>query len=542
MSRYFLYARKSTDVEDKQVLSIEAQLAELRALAKRDGLEIVQEFVEKRSAKMPGRPVFEELLKRIERDEAQGVVCWKIDRLSRNPVDSGRISWLLQQGVVQKIVTHDKAYFPHDNVLLMSVEFGMANQYIRDLSVNVARGLRQKARQGVYPSTAPLGYLNDPYTKTIVVDRRKAPLVRRAFELYAKNESRLEDIAQFLFERGIKTGATRGWSKGGGRPLKKDQITFLLSNPFYFGHFKYSGEIYEGTHTPIVSKELFDKVQKILALRSRAHHKAANEPQAYCGLLRCGECGMGITAEEKLKRQKNGNVHRYIYYRCTKKRGNCSQPYVREEALNAQLSELLSRFHLPRHWADELDRMATKDAADATQTTAASVQEMRAKIAELDGKIARLTDLFVEQDIERDEYLSRKRELMSQKRSLQERSLLLERNAAVWLEPMRAWLKDASLLDEAAKSKDLPSKKSSLQKIFGSNLTLHAREARGVPQNQWFSLLAAKENHSENDLVPILVDPRGIGPRPRPCHGRVIPLNYGPLAPILPKVDSESKD
>jgi DNA invertase Pin-like site-specific DNA recombinase len=126
--RYFLYARKSTDVEDKQVLSIEAQLSELRALAKRDGLEIAEEFVEKRSAKMPGRPVFEEMLKRIERGEAQGIICWKIDRLSRNPVDSGRISWLLQQGTIRKIITHDKAYFPHDNVLLMSVEFGMANQ------------------------------------------------------------------------------------------------------------------------------------------------------------------------------------------------------------------------------------------------------------------------------------------------------------------------------------------------------------------------------------------------------------------------------
>ena len=149
--------------------------------------------------------------------------------------------------------------------------------------------------------------------------------------------------------------------------------------------------------------------------------------------------------------------------------------------------------------------MAERDAASASQTTAASVQAMRAKIAELDGKIARITDLFVEQDIERGDYLERKRALMSEKKSAQERILLLERNAAVWLEPMRAWLKEASVLEEIAKSKDYPSKKSSLQKIFGSNLTLHAREARGVPQNQWFSLLAAKENHGETNLVSRLV-------------------------------------
>src|SRR3990167_9107223 len=274
--------------------------------------------------------------------------------------------------------------------------------------------------------------------------------------------------------------------------------------------------MYEGTHTPIGSKELFDAVQKILALRSRAHHKPTNEPQAYCGLLRCGECGFSITAEDKLKRQKNGNVHRYVYYRCTKKKAavHCSQPYVREESLDSQLSDLLAKFVLPSHWAKELDAMAERDAKEATQTTAASVQEMRAKIADLDGKIARLTDLFVEQDIERDEYLSRKRELMSTKKSVQERILLLERDAAVWLEPMRAWLKDASLLDEAAQSKDLPSKKISLQKIFGSNLTLHAREARGVPANHWLSVARAPRSPHPTDPPPFPAR-RGGGGRPR---------------------------
>ena len=510
--RFFLYARKSTDTEDKQVLSIEAQLVELRALARRDGLDVAEEFVEKRSAKMPGRPVFEEMMRRVERGEASGIVCWKIDRLSRNPVDSGRISWHLQQGTIAKIVTHDRAYLPHDNVLLMSVEFGMANQYIRDLSVNVTRGLRQKARMGIYPSSAPLGYLNDPRTKTIVVDRKKAPLVRKAFGLYAENKSRLEDIAQFLFEHGIKTGATRGWTKGGGKLLKKDQISFLLSNPFYYGHFRYGGEMYEGKHTPIVSKELFDAVQKVLKTRSRAVHKDANSPQAYCGLLSCAECGCSITAEEKVKRQKNGNTHRYVYYRCTKKKGVCASPYMREEELDTELSDLLSRFHLPHHWAEELNRMADKDEKDATQTRAASVQGMRAKIADLDGKIARLTDLFVEQDIEREEYLSRKRELMSQKRSAQENILRLERNTDHWLEPLRGWVKDASILDEIAESEDLSLKKSSLQKIFGSNLTLHAREARGTAKPHWLSLMGGKESQCENDLVPILVPPAGIEP------------------------------
>jgi len=215
---------------------------------------------------------------------------------------------------------------------------------------------------------------------------------------------------------------------------------------------------------------------------------------------------MSITAEDKLKRQKNGNTHQYVYYRCTKKSAvRCAQPYVREEALDFQLSELLARFVLPPEWAEELNRMADKDAQDATQTTAASVQEMRAKIAELDGKIARITDLFVEQDIERGEYLSRKRELMSQKRSLQEQSLLLERDAAAWLEPMREWINEAQALDGIAQSQNYPSKKSSLQKVFGSNLTLHAREARGAPQNQWLYLAQAKTDFPKMGLISTVV-------------------------------------
>ena len=144
---YFLYARKSTDVEDKQILSIEAQLAELREIAKRDNLSIVEEFIEKRSAKKPGRPVFNEMLKRIQQGEAQGIICWKIDRLARNPVDGGQVQWLLQEGVLRHIQTHDRSHYPNDNVLMMSVELGMATEYIRQLSANTSRGLKHKAKQ-----------------------------------------------------------------------------------------------------------------------------------------------------------------------------------------------------------------------------------------------------------------------------------------------------------------------------------------------------------------------------------------------------------
>jgi site-specific DNA recombinase len=470
MNNYFLYARKSTDVEDKQVLSIEAQLFELRVLAKQEGLHITEEFIEKRSAKLPGRPIFNDMLRRIQEGEAQGIICWKLDRLARNMQDGGNIIEILKQNAIRHIRAAASNYYPTDNVLLMCIEFGIADQYVRDLSANTARGLRQKARNGHYPSVAPLGYLNDPRTKTIAVDRRKAPVVVRAFELYAKNASRLEDVSRFLFDNGVKTRATKRWSEGGDKPWKRDQVSAMLSNSFYYGHFRYAGEVYEGKHKPLISKELFDKVERVLKLRGKSKREK-NEPQALCGLLSCGECGCSITAET----QKG-----HVYYRCTKKRVPCSQPFIREEALAAQLSTLLSRYVMPQDWATELLRMAAEDEKDVQTTASASVQALRVSVSDMDEKLARITDLYVEQDIERDAYLERKHALMSEKRSAQEQVLRLEADAGSWLEPMREWIQTASLLDETAKNFDLPSKKLSLQKIFGSNLTLQSREARGV--------------------------------------------------------------
>ncbi len=271
--------------------------------------------------------------------------------------------------------------------------------------------------------------------------------------------------------------------------MKREQIAFLLSNPFYVGRFRYAGEMYDGTHTPLVSKELFEKVQKVLRERSNKNRPPENNPQAYCGLLACGECGCSITAEEKVKVQQNGNTHRYVYYHCTKKRGKCSGKYLREETMDAELSNLLSQFHLPHSWAEEMNKMADKDAQEAEQSATTSISALRAEITALDAKIARLTDLFVEQDIDRSEYLTRKRSLADAKRQIEEQVLKFERDAGHWIEPLREWISEAQTLDEISASEDLPLKKSSLQKIFGSNLALFAREARGTAQMHWLSLL-----------------------------------------------------
>jgi len=508
--RYFIYARKSTDVEDKQVLSIEAQLSELRALARREGLEIAEEFVEKRSAKQPGRPMFNEMMARIQKGEAQGIVCWKIDRLARNPVDGGQIQWLLQSGVIAHIQTHDRAYYPTDNVLMMSVEFGMANQFIRDLSVNTARGLRAKARRGDFPGTAPAGYRNDPRTKSIVLDRKKSKAIRAAFELYAKGSSRLEDVGQFLYDNGVRSLY--------GNRIHNDRVRFILANPFYYGHFLYGGELYEGRHTPIVDKRLFDNVQKVML--ERGHPQAEKTlPQAFCGTIRCGECGMAITAEVREKHQKNGNTHRYIYYRCTKKSAaRCSQPYVREEALAADVSDLLELFVLPPEWARYFENRVVEDERESGRTSAQAIAGVRDEIRQIDIKLDRLMDLYIAQDIERDAYLAKRRALMSEKRSFEEHATRLERNGTAWLEPMRSWIHEAENLAQIQNDPSLPAKKSAIQKIFGSNLRMHNQKLSGTAHPLYAALRAARQNPDSSGSLQLWAPGAGLEPATNALH------------------------
>ena len=168
MLRYYIYCRKSSESEDKQVLSLESQLTELKRLSERLNLSVIDVFTESQSAKSPGRPQFDRMLKLITQKKGDGIICWKLDRLARNPIDGGQITWLLQKGIIKHIQAFDRGYFPEDNVLLMNVEFGMANQFILDLSVNTKRGQRAKIQEGWIPHKQPVGYINNIYNQLCV--------------------------------------------------------------------------------------------------------------------------------------------------------------------------------------------------------------------------------------------------------------------------------------------------------------------------------------------------------------------------------------
>ena len=455
------------------------------------------------------------MLNRIEKGEANGILAWHADRLARNSVDGGRIIYLLDTGKLAAL-KFPTLWFENtpQGKFMLNIVFGQSKYYVDSLAENTKRGLRQKVKRGEYPGVAPIGYLNDVRTKSIVVDKKKAPIIRRAFELYAQGDKRLEDIADFLAQNGILSS--------GGKRIKRDRISFILSNPFYVGLFRYAGEVHEGKHQPIVSKKIFDRVQEILKQRGRPRHKTKNKPQVFCGLLRCGTCGMMITGEYKVKKQKNGNVHEYVYYRCTKKRKNfkCPEPCIRQEKLDHQLSSLLQKFSLKSDWAAEMRKMLEKDKAETAQSATAFIQEAREKIRGIQTKLQRLLDGYLEQIIEQEVYRTEKAKLLSEKKSLEEQSITLEQKRTGWLEPMAEWIKEAESLPKIAQEGNLFKKKVACRTLFGSNLVLANREAavrspsgeENKLKNQWAALCSAHELASKKPESLILVGNVGFEP------------------------------
>ena len=439
------------------------------------------------------------MLKRIENDEATGVLAWHPDRLARNSVDGGKIIYLLDNEKLQSLKFPQFWFEPTpQGKFMLNIAFGQSKYYVDSLSENTKRGLRQKVRRGEFPSTAPTGYLNDVRNKTIIVDKNKAPVIQQAFALYAKGNSTLQDISNFLAQNKVRSS--------GNKPLHKDRVKFILTNPFYYGHFRYAGEIHEGKHEPLISKKLFDRVQEVVKKRSHPQRKE-KIPKAFTGLLHCGECNMMITAEI----QKG-----HTYYRCTKKSKvhKCLQPYIREENLDEQLSKIMQTISLRRDWSDWMMIKLDKEEKDTAQSSAVFVQEKREKSQVVNQKLQRLLDGYLDQVIERDTYLDKKSELMSNKKSLEEQIINLEQKQLSWLEPMQDWIKTVVTVGKIANSNDLFTKKFLLSQIAGSNLELKNKKAR-----LWRAkpLLAALRAANKKFLNSSFQKSHILAPRTRQC-------------------------
>jgi len=454
--RYFIYARKSTDDEDRQILSIEAQLVELRQYATRENLTVITELVEAKTAKKPGRPIFNDMLSHIQRHEADGILAWHPDRLARNSVDGGKIIYLVDQGIIKDL--RFPTYRFDDNAqgkFMLSIAFGQSKYYIDALSENIRRGIRLKLSKGIWPQWAPIGYINDRKTRTIIIDEGKAPFITKSFALYATGEYTLKGLRDKINSLGL-TGCKN-------KPMSISQYQHTLRNPIYYGVFRYKGEIYEGTHEPIITKKLFDKCQEVM--KNRGRPKKVEKHFVLRGLMRCGECGRMITAEI----QKG-----HTYYRCTKRYTTCSQKYVREEELSKQVRSILQKVSLCDDWTANILKELQKDRFEVVQSSRPHQQNLREKITSVDNKINRLIDIYLEGSVSLEEYQKAKEKLINDKKTLQESLKDFADGGDNWFEQAKDFVTTLNRIDCVVREGNLESQKEFLEKI-GSNFILKER-------------------------------------------------------------------
>ncbi len=463
MIKYFIYCRKSSEDEERQILSIEAQLTELRDFAKQNSLFVVKEYYESKTAKEPGREVFNEMLSEIEKGVAQGILAWNPDRLARNSIDGGKVIYLVDTGKITslKFPTFWFEATPQGKFML-SVAFGQAKYYTDNLRENILRGIRQKIRRGELSAKAPLGYFNEPRLRTIEPDKKTFRKVKESLEAFANGQYTLTRIRDKMFSLGL-VGKD-------GKPLHLSSILRILTNPFYYGHFRYRGEVHEGTHKPMISKKLFDRIQEALVVNGKPRKKREDKNFYFLGFATCGECGYAITAERKIK--KNGKI--YHYYHCTFKSKTvvCSQTrFLREEVLAEQVKGLVQKVSLPDEWREKYLERLDKETGEARHSSDIFVQNLKGKIADLKTKIDRLTDGYLSGSFELAEYQETKNRLMSEKKTLGEQLGDFERKGNRWLGLMRNWIIEANQALNLTKQENLPAMRDFLITI-GSNRRL----------------------------------------------------------------------
>jgi len=464
-TKFFLYARKSSEAEERQAMSIEAQLHELTELANRENLTITETFIESKSAKTPGRKEFGRMIEKIHASkEPVGILAWHPDRLARNSIDGGQIVYLIDIQKVSALRFPTFWFEPTPQGLFMlQVAFGQSKYYSDNLSENIKRGIRQKLRRGEYSGQAPVGYFNNAKTRNIEPDVVKAKIVQNFFKEFAEGRYTLESGRHQLSSLGVVCS--------NGNTYTPFMVHRLLTNKTYLGLMLHKGELHEGNFQPLIDKATFEAVQKKLKERAKPRKSQKKHDFPFRGLFKCAECGGQITAQFA-----KGNGGTYRYYRCTKKFGRCDQGYLREDLLLGQLKEQFQKIAIPGDWAENMLKEIEIWQKDEQRETKSSVQNSDAKIKQIEIRMDKLVGAFLDGLIEKENYIKKKDELLKEKSDLKLKNSGFGEKGKTWVEPLKDFVKTLHFAGKAANSNvNLLELKELSQKV-GSNRLLQDKK------------------------------------------------------------------
>jgi site-specific DNA recombinase len=449
--KYFAYIRKSTDAEDKQELSLEAQEHEIKSLAQKENLRIVRWFSEKRSAKTEGRPIFNEMINLINEVDVSsyGLIAHKPDRLTRNWADVGKICDIWVAKDLDLVCVNGRLPNNAQGYAMFGMQSTFSKWYSDNLSEETKKGQKESIKQGFFPGVPPLGYLTKKEyliltqkdTNKREIDPLRAPIVKKAYELYDIGKLSIEGIVEWAYKKGFRGRPTK--RRPGGK-VGKGAWYNILTNPFYYGYFKWLGSHHKGSHTPIIDYELWERVQKRLKLKGHRFQLLYEFPFKI-EQMRCGECGAGITAEQKfqvicpkckfkfwyknkrrcpkckipLKKMTNPKYLHYIYYHCTKSRFDCSQASVRHEYLQQVLGEAIDKITLPSDLSNAFREELKEGFKEEQNLRDVSLQNLNRALGKIQEKHDRLLELYIDQKLEKALFDKKNEQYEEEKRKIE---------------------------------------------------------------------------------------------------------------------------
>ena len=413
--RYIAYVRKSTEDEEKQVLSLEAQKNKIREMFK--DLLIVDVLEESKSAFEPNkRPVFQHIVNMLDAGEIDGIVAWHPDRLSRNEVDASTITWRIRQGIIKNLKF---ASFSFDNspegLMMLQMTMSQSQYFSAKLSKDVKRGNEAKRKKGGLTGLAPEGYINNRVDKTIKIDPERFPLIRQAFDMYLTGENGVQTVLRFLNDT-CKYKNKRGGS------ISRTTLYHIFSNVRYAGWIPetYDSEIYYKADFPaMITIQEYDQVQLLLGRKGKPK-LTARKQFALRGLVHCGECGCAITAEDKVRTYKSSKTKAYIYYHCTRKRPCSQKNFISQDKLYDQVNNLLDSYELiPELY--EWGMQALKEMADNEITQRNTIQALHSgAITKVQNKLDKLLDMATSGLIDDKTYINKSEALKAELKAFHE--------------------------------------------------------------------------------------------------------------------------
>lgn len=486
---FVIYCRKSSEGDDRQMASIDSQFEVLHAYAKQNNMPILQEFSEAKSAKAPDRVEFNKMVKLLEtRKDIKGILAWDTSRLFRNPVDEGRIRWMLDSQVVEIIVTPFKTFTKDDSSLLLAVEGGKSQAFIQDLTRNTWRGLNKKVDAGIAPILAPTGYYND---MTLLQGERDIKPHPVYFDLMAQ-VLRLAMTGKYSTEA-LRVQANRmGLKNSRNKEISRTQMYKMLRNPFYCGKFMYNKSLHQGIHKPMLSPTEFDCLQDVLD--GKSNPRIQTHSFAYSGAVKCKTCGYHFTYETKTK--KSGLV--FHYGRCSRKsKGGCTQPRVNLKELDQQVDTFLNSMTVSEAFVDWARYWVKQAESQDRSVRDISYAVIKRDHTETESKLNVLNDKWLSGQLTDSEYRDMKQTYIQKLFKLDEKLKLQDDGVEAWTDLMLNTLQFASRAKYKWNNGTVDDKKTIL-KVIGSDLVLNNKKLE-ITANTPF-LLIQKAITADNQI------------------------------------------